>query len=69
MKNLVNKLFLGAAVVMMGSIISCKDKDKDMNDSDGMDTTVVVDPVTPAPTTTMPADTTGMSSDTTTVTP
>ena len=69
MKNSIKKIFFGAAVVMMGSFISCKDKDKDMNDPDAMDTTVVVDPVTPAPTTTMPADTTGMSTDTTTVTP
>lgn len=53
---------------MMSSMISCKDKDK-MNDPDAMDTTIVVDPVTPAPMTEMPGDTTGMSNDTTTVTP
>lgn len=55
--------------MMMSSMISCKDKDKDMNDPDAMDTTMVVDPVTPAPTTEMPSDTTGMSNDTTAVTP
>jgi len=69
MKNLVSKLFFGAAVVMMSSMISCKDKDANNPDGDMDTTTVVVDPVTPAPTTGMPADTTGMSNDTTTVTP
>lgn len=69
MKNLVSKLFFGAAVVMMSSMISCKDKDANNPDGDMDTTTVVVDPVTPAPTTGMPADTAGMSTDTTTVTP
>ncbi|MFC6096261.1 hypothetical protein ACFPVY_06340 [Flavobacterium qiangtangense] len=69
MKNLVSKLFFGAAVVMMSSMISCKDKDANNPDGDMDTTTVVVDPVTPAPTTGMPADTAGMSNDTTTVTP
>lgn len=69
MKSLVSKLFLGATVVMMSSVISCKDKDKDMNDPDAMDTTIVVDPISPAPMTDMQDDTTGMSTDTTTVTP
>ena len=69
MKNLVSKLFFGAAVVMMSSMISCKDKDANNPDGDMDTTTVVVDPVTPAPATGMPADTAGMSNDTTTVTP
>lgn len=69
MKNLVSKLFFGAVVVMMSSMISCKDKDANNPDGDMDTTTVVVDPVTPAPTTGMPADTAGMSNDTTTVTP
>lgn len=69
MKSLLSKLFFGGAIVMMSSMISCKDKDKDMNDPSAMDTTMVVDPVTPASTTEMPSDTTGMSNDTTSVTP
>lgn len=69
MKSLLSKLFFGGAIVMMSSMISCKDKDKDMNDPDAMDTTMIVDPVAPASTTEMPGDTTGMSTDTTTVTP
>ena len=68
MKSLVSKLFFGAAVVMMSSMISCKDKNANEADTD-MDTTTVVDPVTPAPSSEMSTDTTGMSTDTTTVTP
>lgn len=69
MKNLVSKMFFGAAVVMMSSMISCKDKDANNPDGDMDTTTVVVDPVTPAPSTGTTADTTGMSNDTTAVTP
>ena len=69
MKSVVSKLFFGAAVVMMSSMISCKDKDANDPDGDMDTTTVIVDPVTPAPSTGMPADTTGMSNDTTMVTP
>lgn len=68
MKNLASKIFFGATVVMMSSMISCKDKDA--NDPNAnMDTTTVVDPVAPAPSNGAPADTSGMSLDTTMVTP
>ena len=69
MKNSINKMLFGAAVVMMGSMISCKDKDANNNSDAAMDTTTVVDPVTPAPSTGTMQDTTGMSNDTTAVTP
>ena len=69
MKSVVPKLFFGAAVVMMSSMISCKDKDANDPDGDMDTTTIIVDPITPAPETGMPDDTTGMSTDTTTVTP
>lgn len=60
MKSLASKLFFAASIMMMSLTISCKDKPATEVDVDVVDTTTVVEPVTPTTpdTTTIPTDTT-----------